>query len=469
MIKKTARYLFLCVVCVSFFASVVCGADIDEDALYALNEEGIKSVNNGDYETALMCFQKAYAINTQDETIKGNLLAVFTQLAVKCLNENDHDNAIRYFEEALRLDSSNVMVKKNIAFAYFKKGMGLKDAGDIEQAVMYASKGLGFDPDNEIITQEIATLLYNKAVELYSQRDYTKAVAFLNQSLEYNDQQSYTYEVLGDIGYYSQQLDRAREYWDQALELEYSDRVKQKLAKLEEFAPAEEELEAYEAEHFVIRYDKSNELYSGYKIRQLLRTAYRKIGIDFNYYPDKSKLVVLLYPPDNVENILSSLHYASAAYDGKIHLPQEKTGVADQDLKALMWHEYTHALVHQLGGNQVPSWLHEGLAQYEENKIKPIDCEKLIEEVRGGAVYDLRADLNVNIQGMGYEDARMFYLRSFTLMECLVKRYRIYKIREVLEHIRDGDTVENALNKALFLTVERINKKWQEHLEKNYN
>ncbi|MFC1808519.1 tetratricopeptide repeat protein [Candidatus Omnitrophota bacterium] len=432
-----------------------------------LNEKGVEFFNQEKYEEALRCFKAAYKIAPNDTAIAENLNIIYVHIAVQRLNEKQFQEAIHYFTLALDM-SGDPEIKKNIGYTYFTLAQSIyEEEADVDKTLANIEKGLEYVSDNEEIKAFAATMLYNSAINLYGQHEYKKAADFLNRSLEYNDERSYTYEMLGEIAYYQQNLDKAKEYWNKAVELEDSERLTKKIQKLENEMHVDNDLEDYPSQYFVIKYEKGDKFYSGYKIRQILRTAYRKVGNDFNYYP-KRKIVVLLYGAEDLEKVLSKNHWAGAIYDGKIRLPQESANVSDTHLRSLIWHEYTHAIVHDLSGGKVPAWLNEGLAQYEENKIRKIDCSLIAELLMHKHEFDYANEFNKDLKQLEYNEARLFYLNAFTLTKHLIERYRMYKIKEVLAHIKNGDSVDTALEKSIFLDVDKINKKWNAYLLKNY-
>lgn len=101
---------------------------------------------------------------------------------------------------------------------------------------------------------------------------------------------------------------------------------------------------------------------------QLLEQAYQEIGRTFSYYPDRTILAVL-YTDQQFRDVTQSPAWTKALFDGKIHLPIGGPIENEALLKKVVYHEYTHALVHQLSRGKTPTWLNEGLALYfEEGK-----------------------------------------------------------------------------------------------------
>ncbi len=441
--------------------------DEEADKAYELNQKGVEFFNANDFPQALQCFEEAYALTPDDKTVMENLFAVNTHLAVDRLKKKEFEAALDYLMKARALRNAE-NVEKNIAFAYFSLAQEVYDkTKDVEQTLQHMEKGLEFDPNNTHMQEQASLLLYNRAMELYGQHEYKSAAAMLDRSLQYNPRQSYAHEVLGDIAYYNQDLDNAQKHWQTAGEIEPSERIVKKMSKLAGEIDVDKGLKDYPSEYFIVKYAKDEQFYSGYKIRELLRKAYRTVGNDFNYYP-KRKIVVLLYGPEEMDSILSKQHWAGAVYDGKIRLPQENAGVTDANLRALIAHEYTHAIVHDLAGGKAPTWLNEGLAQWQENKVQKIDCSMLQPLIAARREFDYRKEFNQEIKTLSYEEARLFYVLAFTLTRALLERSRIYKIKEILTAVKAGDTIDTALSRTLMITPEKLNRNWNDYLRKNY-
>ena len=61
-------------------------------------------------------------------------------------------------------------------------------------------------------------------------------------------------------------------------------------------------------------------------------------------------------------------HWAAGVFDGSVRVPVEDLGREKSTLERVLRHEIGHAFVREAGGNQVPGWLNEGLAQWLESR-----------------------------------------------------------------------------------------------------
>jgi hypothetical protein len=97
-------------------------------------------------------------------------------------------------------------------------------------------------------------------------------------------------------------------------------------------------------------------------VLDVLQEAYGELGRELGYYPE-TDIPVLLYAREDFRAVTRSPAWAGAVYDGKIRVPLGGVERMTPQLRALLFHEYTHVLVRFLGRGRAPIWLNEGLAE----------------------------------------------------------------------------------------------------------
>lgn len=308
----------------------------------------------------------------------------------------------------------------------------------------------------------MAIQMYNDAVRFFEKGEYELAREAVKESIDLEPRNALAWELWGEIENLQQDFEKADEYYKKSYRLNPSPRMRQKIEKLQKERTVEEKLDSYDEEHFIIKYRQGDEGYEGYGLKNLLRETYRQISQDFGYYFNH-KTVVLFYQTGEFHSVTGQKHWVGGMYDGKIRLPAYHKGYSERDLRAVVAHEMTHPFVASLSGMRAPAWLHEGLAQYEENKVRPVDTIVFDSAVKTGALIPLN-ELFSNVKPMQQKDpllVALFYQQAFKLTEYMVERYRMVRMKEILEKFREGKATEEILEEVLGISIQQLEKDWR--------
>lgn len=168
----------------------------------------------GDFKKALGYFSTALrAINSQPE---GETDPVALSQVLAAIGDSYHsleqtDSAFTYYEQALKANPDNAMALNN--FAYYMVLSG--DSSLLPRAEEYSSRSLVTQPDND-------TFLDTYAWVLYHMKKYPEAKEYIDQAidLEADDPQADVLNHAGDIYYMNGDPAKALEFWQQALKLD---------------------------------------------------------------------------------------------------------------------------------------------------------------------------------------------------------------------------------------------------------
>lgn len=336
--------------------------------------------------------------------------------------------------------------------------------GDYGRALEYWERLSPEGGDSDYDRSVKVVLLVNYAQALYRRNEYDRARDRLREALVLDPRNFKALMLRGRIEYYSQRLEEAAAFWEKGLAVRPGDReLAERLKQLKKELKVEPNLDRSGLANFDIRFHRGGE-YVIYDIQGYLLEAYREIGYDFKYYPG-GPLVVILYSGEEFARLRTSPRWVGGIYDGKIRLPVRTGELRGIDFKTILWHEYTHALIHDLTGNRCPTWLNEGLAQYEQAKVAPLDLEKLFAAADDEELIPL-ARLN---QEFGFnrppDRVRLAYLEAYSLTDYLIRKYGFWRVNSLLARLRKGDRWEKVLAEELFLTVNQLESAWQRTLE----
>ena len=171
--------------------------------------------------------------------------------------------------------------------------------------------------------------------------------------------------------------------------------------------------------------------------------------------------------------------YASTSdLQGAMIFPQEWTGGAaftefstiaigitpselDWGKKALV-HELTHLVVHQATFGpygQLPIWLDEGLATYNEGELDPVFSYCLEEAILEDELISVRSLCSPF--SAEYEKACLSYAQSYSLVEYLLDNYGQDRMLDLLIILKEGSTYDEALIEVYGFDIEGLDARWR--------
>lgn len=125
-------------------------------------------------------------------------------------------------------------------------------------------------------------------------------------------------------------------------------------------------------------------------------------------------------------------------------------------------HELTHVLVGQLTFSclgDVPTWLNEGLAVYSEGQLDSASQKQLEAAIANDTLSSVRS-----LSGAFSEiadKANLSYTQSHSIVKFLLEEYGRDKMTDLLLSLRDGETIDQALQKVYGFNVEGLEDAWR--------
>ncbi len=126
-------------------------------------------------------------------------------------------------------------------------------------------------------------------------------------------------------------------------------------------------------------------------------------------------------------------------------------------------HELTHIVVGHLTFSclgDVPTWLNEGLAVYNEGDLDSNSARQLQDAIDNDELFALRT------LGGGFSEdpikAHLSYSQSYSVVKFMVETYGQEKVNLVLVALRDGTTIDDALITAYGFDVDGLEKEWRD-------
>ena len=350
-----------------------------------------------------------------------------TQEAINLLNQKNYVQALELLHDLETRVLSPDQVSHLLAVAYLGRGYQLLSASDFSAARDAFLEGRRYNGDDIRLWQ-------GEAIAWFKQGQYAEAATLLNQALGIAPQSSDLYHLLGRAYYAEGRMVEALDALTRSTELGGGAGVADLLEKVRREWLVEQEMDQEVRGHFQLSYvdgEKASGLASA--ILETLEDAYVELGSALNYYPDV-RVPVLLYTRKDFTAVTRTPDWAGAVYDGKIRLPLGGMHQMTDHMAALLYHEYSHVLVHFLANRHIPVWLNEGLAELAGRRMyspplvnlhKAIETNQLIR-------WD---DLTGSIAGFSDSKARLAYEQSYSLVYYMVESFGWHKMTELLERL----------------------------------
>lgn len=140
--------------------------------------------------------------------------------------------------------------------------------------------------------------------------------------------------------------------------------------------------------------------------------------------------------------------------------------------EAVLWHEFCHVVTLQMTKNKMPRWLSEGISVYEERQADPswgmqIDA-KYREMLLGPDLVPVGKLSGAFLAPKSSRHLQFAYLESSLVVEYVVERFGIEKMRGVLTDLRDGMEINAALAKNT-ADLETLEKEFAAYAKKRAN
>lgn len=259
--------------------------------------------------------------------------------------------------------------------------------------------------------------------------------------------------LLGEILYREADLRGAIGVFEQALARAPGDaRLTARLDTWRREAAVQDTFSTRVATHFTILFEGPQDQPLGARVSEMLEAIYWQTGSALGAYP-ANILTVVLYSREQFRDITQSPSWAGGLYDGRIRIPVAGR-IDDKDLRRVLTHEFTHAVVRSLAPRGVPQWLNEGLAVLME---------------RGGAgaaaIPDGPAPPLARLEGsfaaLSPDEARTAYATSASATQALLDRAGPMVIYNLLTNLGNGLTFDEAFERAALMPYREFQQTWR--------
>jgi tetratricopeptide (TPR) repeat protein len=283
----------------------------------------------------------------------------------------------------------------------------------------------------------------------YETGDYQNAYECLENVPGADENNAVVTKYLALTCYKLDDLENSLRYAEASLEVQADAGLRSLCSRLKRELKAMEDYGNTKRVNFNIIFSKFEHDEARFTVIDILENAYREIGQQMETFPS-TPVSVILYNEKNFFDVTRSPSWAGGLFDGKIHIPIRGLKPNEPLLKHVLYHEYTHALVHTITST-CPRWLHEGLSDYfslDNSQIKTI-----------GQIIPLKY-LEVGFPSGDEKVVFIAYWESYSVVSYLVDRYKLYRIKELLQDLGRGTDLNTAFFTTFSITYDRFVKTW---------
>ena len=280
-----------------------------------------------------------------------------------------------------------------------------------ELGALHFAKALVLRPHDPI-------LIFGAAAAAYLQGRIDEARWRLGRALDLDPRLTEASRLLGDIAYESGDVDAAIATYEKALRYAPGDAdLARALKAWRDDADVHGAFTGRRDQLFTILYQGRQEEATAVKATALLKAAFRRIAARLGTQPSQS-IFVVLYTEKQFRDITGSPVWADGVYDGRIRIATAGASHDPASFEHVLTHELTHAMIWGLAPRGVPSWLHEGLAQYFAGADVAAARRRMKASTQAVSLKDLEPGFGAKTAG----DARLAYDVSLVAVSLIVER-----------------------------------------------
>jgi len=376
------------------------------------NALGVEHYSAGDWVNALQCFLQAAALVPDNQTVFRNLSNAYQAYAGQLAEAGDYSTAAQQLEESIKVDSYNPMPRIQLGSYFLRMGLVQDAIARLEEAILLAPENLD------------------------------------------------AHELLGDAYYQDNDLSAALAQWEFVAEVNPGRAgLQEKLEKGYREDAVEYNFRGLRSRHFEIGHAPETDHGLIRQTLTVLEHAYRDIGRNFGNIFPPTPIQVKVYIADDFARATALGPHVAAIYDGTIRLPvSDDTGslITPEELRRLLYHEYTHVVVRYLCREKAPWWLNEGLAETFSDELSPRDVAFLRQAYDNNELIPFDRIQESQVRMASEYDLRLAYRQAHAATRYLWRRYGTQGLVPMMDALAQGIPPEEALLQSYKLNYDRL-------------
>ena len=236
-------------------------------------------------------------------------------------------------------------------------GWKLLQRGDSARAAKLFKEALTQEPDDPV-------LLFGAGTAAHLGGRPKDATSYLRRALEHDPRLTPASQLFGEIAYAEGDVALAIATYEKALKYAPNEsHLTTRLAAWRTEAATHRDFEERRFDRFRVMFQGQSDASLAAQTTEMLDAAFWQIGRKLGAYPAET-VVVMLYTDKQFRDITRAPEWSDGVYDGRIRVPAAGATRSLESFKRVLIHELAHAMIANTASRGVPTWLHEGLAQY---------------------------------------------------------------------------------------------------------
>jgi hypothetical protein len=326
-------------------------------------------------------------------------------------------------------------------------------AVDPAEAVRAATEALKRDPNSVPALQAMAQARIALGDAFAARQNAEKA-------LKQDDRDPRSWDLLGDAMAGLGDRAAAEAHWRKSLLLRPDPAVQRKIGP----APPPPRLDrapTFPEAQFRLRYDGGVNEPLGTAVMAALSQAYSEYAARLGFHPEEPVRVTLQMTAGISDG--RAPEWADGWNDGSIRVPVQGLDRPTPRLLRVLRHELAHSFVTARTGNNCPTWLQEGIAQWLEGGDPARDDGQLAPLARAGRIQSLLT-LEGPFRGLGEAEANLVYAQSLSAVNHILRKSGEPALIRLLLALGDRLPSEEALPVALGQSYPEFQKSWEQSL-----
>jgi tetratricopeptide (TPR) repeat protein len=282
----------------------------------------------------------------------------------------------------------------------------------------------------------------------------------IEKAIRQDDRDPRSWTILGDAMAALGDRAAAESHWRKSLLLRPDPAVQRKIGP-GALPPRPSAPPAFPEAQFRLRYDGGVNEPLGTAVMAALGQAYSEYAARFGFHPEAPVTVTLQMTAGITDT--RAPEWADGWNDGSIRVPAQGLDRPTPRLLRVLRHELAHSFVTARTGNNCPTWLQEGIAQWLEGGDSARDDAQLAPLARAGRLASLLT-LEGPFRGLGEAEANLVYAQSLSAVNHILHKNGEAGLVRLLLALGDRLPSEEALPVALGQSYPEFQQGWVQSL-----